>query len=811
MSDASAFVACPLCQSLLLTNALEEHLRHEHRRYLYRGQLRSLEESIEIMLADVLAPNGEENAWPTLVRLTREEFGPASGRVLANHLKRALVKFDQQQLPSILSSLASRIAPGNARLLTKLATSKELSVRWLALRGIAYLRPPFERRLLQALRGLLTETALPLADRLQAVATVLPHLEESDAKRLLVALLSGQTRRRTVRLLNQLEAITGPLPILSRVRHRVGGNVRMSCPRCGIEMRRNYMVGHLWQEHRLLLEENRVRDPWNVVAEWLQRAAETRDRRYLERCRIAVDKIDPQNGQKRLTRMLLARNLADSATRQEILNEAREQQASCCPVCFAFVPVPLEQPPLVFKPRADRVTAGTYRVEIDETGLRPWLEVATPRGMVFQGVEPDHPWTVEGRAFVWTLVFVLAALLCSLVWPAFLGPSLRPVVILLFVAVLVYHGILLYGRGQETLKERLLQYTWEFLVPQLHAGEFRLADSAFAAGLANWYLREERLDVPTEQVAQLVERTRQAVERGEAPAGHLAALVRWYLRLQGEQQADVVPLVARWLGGCFTGKLPLSFAQQLLEPLDEAWWSKANRARLRVLLSDRAFEAGFEVRTLLDAGQNAPALGDLLGVHAPRSLAALRLIWSMRPTRPWDKLGEVRTAFELAADPTTGPLFEEHPDLLLFEEDPDTPLEYDRGQAKMRPARLILTLAGVWLQEVIFSIPPRVFEIKFRSTGGQLILGIHVFRSTVDLDPFSRRLERWLRWVFHDFLRQIDPVMNWQSPHRNALLRAWGAVSCPECGTGLLPTVGQVGIALDEQRSESVRALENSG
>jgi hypothetical protein len=116
----------------------------------------------------------------------------------------------------------------------------------------------------------------------------------------------------------------------------------------------------------------------------------------------------------------------------------------------------------------------------------------------------------------------------------------------------------------------------------------------------------------------------------------------------------------------------------------------------------------------------------------------------------------------------------------------------------MAPARIQLTLAGVWLQEVIFSIPPRVFEVRTRTSINELILGMQVFRSAGDLDALARRLERWFRWVFHELLPQVDGVLGWRSPDRAAVLRAWGAVPCPECGKPLLPRVGEVGIALEE-------------
>jgi hypothetical protein len=124
----------------------------------------------------------------------------------------------------------------------------------------------------------------------------------------------------------------------------------------------------------------------------------------------------------------------------------------------------------------------------------------------------------------------------------------------------------------------------------------------------------------------LLPKTEASVARGEAPPAHLAAL----RRLQAEDVAaaggDPVPLVANQVGHCFAGRLPLAFAEHLLAAWDSDWWTRGNLARLRILVCDHAFEAGFEVQNLLDAGQTAPALGAVLDTAHLENLAALRLL-----------------------------------------------------------------------------------------------------------------------------------------------------------------------------------------
>ena len=80
-----------------------------------------------------------------------------------------------------------------------------------------------------------------------------------------------------------------------------------------------------------------------------------------------------------------------------------------------------------------------------------------------------------------------------------------------------------------------------------------------------------------------------------------------------------------------------------------------------------------------------------------------------------------------------------------------------------------------------------------------------MFRGPEDLERLSRELERWFRYGFHEFLPAVDRVLSWLSPDRAAILRAWGAVPCPECGRHLLPRAAEVGMALDEKSAEGAR------
>ena len=152
-------------------------------------------------------------------------------------------------------------------------------------------------------------------------------------------------------------------------------------------------------------------------------------------------------------------------------------------------------------------------------------------------------------------------------------------------------------------------------MPRLHSGGFSRADAAFTAGLAQLHGRIGLAGVDAEQVNRLVRMSESPTANGVVPPGHFAALCRLWIETETQRGRDPVPLVAELMAKAFEGRLPFVFAQQLLEDWAAKWWTRTNLARLRVMLCDRAFEAGFEVQSLLDAGQNAPAAGGGAG-HA---------------------------------------------------------------------------------------------------------------------------------------------------------------------------------------------------
>ena len=794
-------LVCPECGAPLAAAVYEAHLRQAHRLYYFRGARGGYAETVARLLNLLAETTPDADAWRLLAALIREEHGARAPTVLAALLGALMNRVGEERRMAVVDGLADLLAAdGDARLTTALAADGEAAARLLALALVARQAPPFDPALLPPLRGLLLDRRLPVEAQFAALAALLRSAGTDGplAAEFLRKLIGGLGKARSVERLREFERLHGPAPVIDALCAELEERMRMGCPRCSVQLRRPAMIRHLWDEHRLILDRRRVREPWAVIEDWILEYRATGDAELLARCRIRGVQLDPEGGLHRVHRLLLRTGANDDEARRDLVAEARQRHASLCPWCFALAPQAREAPPLPLNLRPGRLSAGGFEIATTSKGLWVILEVRVDGRVLHRGREGRSFLTRRGALLFVAGPWVLAALAAAAAWPGEGAGALLPAAFLTAAALLaVWMVRAAWGTAGAPLI-RLVRHAWTFLAPHLHESGFRPDDSAFLAGLAlatpPGAFRQQRAPL----LAALLKRTEDAVVAGLGPPGHLAALRRLMVEDAAAFGADPVPLVADQLARCFDGRLPLVYAEHLLAGWRSGWWTPGNLVRLRALLCDHAFGAGFEVSNLLDAGQTAPALGEVLGTDDPVGLAALRLLWSQRPTRPWDHCGEARTVFDLAAEPAHADLLGRHPDLLLWQREPDWVIAVEGGEAPMREAEILVCAGGVWFQEVRFVGPPAVVETTYRAFGGSLALGDRRFRGAGEIDALARRLERWFRFAFADFLPRTADVRTWQSPERAAILRAWGAAPCPECGFYHLPRVGAVGVALDE-------------
>jgi hypothetical protein len=361
-----------------------------------------------------------------------------------------------------------------------------------------------------------------------------------------------------------------------------------------------------------------------------------------------------------------------------------------------------------------------------------------------------------------------------------------------------------YEKKKSPAAVRARRYAWTYLVPEILEGDGSdSAAAAFCAALANYCLNYGDSTDRDAVLPALLEVAERAMRRGGSPA-HLAPLRRLAI-LDEAGSDDPLPLVAEELARCFEGGLPLVAGEHLLAGWDAVWRTPANLARLRILLCDRAFAAGFEVNDLIESMAPFPNLAEVLRTVDRQALAALRLLWSLRPRKPWDRLGPVETAFELATDPDGAELLARRPEVLLWQEDSRWRVVADGGKGRMGPAQIALDARGVILQEVFFNAPPRVVQVRSKMLGSDLLLGTTLFRGPEPLDDLALHMERWFRYAFNDFLPLVNGVLDWRSPDPAVVLRARGAVACPECGRKFLPRAGDFGLSPSDDSADARR------
>jgi hypothetical protein len=801
---------CGVCGTRLPPGHLDAHFRHAHQLYAFRGRHRPLQETLHAMLRALRRPASAAEAWAALTAVARDTYGPGADVFLAASASQALARARPERREAALAATARAIAAreGGPRLLAVLAADPEPTARQLALELAAALPPPLPADLLAAVGPLLADRrATPSAVAAAAALLGTTGREGPPALEVFQSLVRGVSTHRSVERLKLLSDRVGPCPDLEAFLRQTEDQLRMTCPRCSVELRRREMVPHLWQEHQLVLDGRRVRDPWQMVEEWLTEMLPGRPpgdaAALLDHCRTLGQRLDPENGLTRVHRLFMAHGVDDEEARRSLLAEAAARRASLCPDCFALVPVPPEAPRLPLNVWRGRLSLRGYRVEVADDGLFTDLEIETAAG-VERRLEPGRWLTRRGAAVLLAGPPVVLALLAAVSLEASAWLPLLPVTVLLAVAGVVGWLGDRRWRPRASATDRAVDHAWTLVAPRLHAEGFVPADGVFAAGLALTSLNYGRASVRAEQLARLLAVTEKAVAAGAEAVERLADLRRLAIHDAAVEGDDPVPLVVAEVARCFDGRLSFAYAERLLEAWESDWWTPASLARLRVLLCDRAFEAGFEVRNLLEAGRAAPTLGAVLEAENRRPLAWLRLLWSLRPRRPWDHCGKAVTVFEVAESPAQSRLLAEHPDLLLLQE----------GVGGWGPAAesVLVGGGGLVFGNVLFTERPGQVEVVSvpRPSGVTYDLEVagEVFEFAEDPEDLALRLRRWFRFLFDEFLPKVAEVYRWQSPSVAATLRARESVACPECRHAVLTRPGKIGRSLEEPAEAGERAGE---
>jgi hypothetical protein len=792
-------VVCPECARMIPGGQVESHLRRSHRVFQFRGERRPLAEAGSVLLEAVCGPSPDPEAWAVLETITRDEHPDKSACLLASWLAQKLSAVVDEQRQQVACAVAEAVAAGESgpRMVNQLAAAPadaafRPAALHLALEVTARLPAPVPGNVLQAVKPLVGDKQAPAEARRAALGALLPSVGTTGpaVRELLMAFTAGTGKEASIRRLRQLQQEVGRLDVIDDLCRELEDQVRMRCTRCPAELPRVQMVRHLWEEHRLVLEGRRVREPWRLIEDWLEDYRLERDPQLMARCEELAGRLDPKQGPAHLQRLLLQHGVEDAEARTTLLAQARQQRASLCPHCYSQVPVQDALPPASVDAGAGELEAMGYGVHVADRWLLPWLTIHTPEGVLRDGFQSGWFRTHAGMAaFIGGfMILVMFGLMVFVSLPVLLGITAA--------AGLIVGGLAwLTWPTPPPLRDRAVNAAWTILVPKMLDRLTRQA-SAFLAGLAwvsaNRGTRHDRAEVLDEACRVLKEASADDPQR----ARHLGALLRLQFEDVAPRRADVMPLLLEQAERCLAGKSPLALLDELLAGSKSPWGRPALQARFRTLLCMAAFERGLECSDLLDLGRALPALGAVLKVDEPGALAQLRLLWWLRQARPWNRLGEARTVFELADNPRFGlKSLEQCPDLLVALE--------------MTPSLFIGT-RGVWLDGTC--ITEFVESVEIVSQPGppqrfQLVVGPHSFRLRDNPEDVARVLERTLRYYFGDFLPQAPSALRWRSPGVLAQLGACNGAKCPGCRRRILPCLGDVAISLEEQERTRQAAL----
>lgn len=725
-----------------------------------------------------------------LERVFREQPATPENAHLLDQLVRALTQDETEKNLHTLSDQLAK-APFAGDILTVLAGGREPDRHHLAMLLAGRMPRPLTRGQLRKLRSLLlNERQVPREAQLDLAEAMLASVRPGGktAQMIMRSMIAGLRKSEGLKRLREMEKRLGPNPHLSQLCTRLEKLIKCRCPRCKVRLSWVEMTAHLWNEHRLVVDGRRMRKPWRLIGKWITTYLKEGKVDLLAQSQELARRWHPRKGPLRLQRMLLGRGMEAAKFQRDLLPERDRGRASVCPHCFQLLPPRNETIPRPLNLSHGRLTTLGYRVEVFRRGFLSRLEIETPAGILFKGKEPDRGFTPQAIVFLSTAPFVLLALGLAVFLGQQRSSPIVPVGFLLLLASLVGVVVRWHVGKWETLSDRAVNYAWRLLVPRLHAEGFSANDSEFIAGLAllsaegygSVALRQKPLE-------ELIARTRLAVADRQAPSPHLSALWRLLVEDRTGIGDDPVQLWVEQIAPCFTGKLPLACADQLLAGPEKRAFSLGNRARLRVLLCERAFEAGLETSDLLEAGRRAPALGYVLRTDNAEGLARLRLLWSLRPRKPWEEAGPAQTVFELAADPDEGrAILEECPDLLLVSlHSPDT----------------ILCDRGVIFEQNVFTQPLALVEVTARGPwkrgGYDLALDDKRFRFDRDPSNLVARLERWFRFYFNDFAIRLKEVFSWDASG-SAIPIGHEVATCRKCGRTFVARPGELGIPFEE-------------
>jgi hypothetical protein len=787
-------VRCSECQAAVRSRDIETHLRRVHKVFEFRGTRRSYEATRAAVLRAVCAAQPDLRAWHHLRGMVEDRHPQTADAHLVGWLFQYVRALEAEQRPPALVGLAEVMAASGAgAALLPLFLGPHKGRSWvqigrrLALELAARMPAPMPDMLLDTVKPLLADTELPRKGRQRAVMALLRTTGRDGpaACALLRAFVTGTGKVRAIEKLHQLEQRFGQAPAIDTVCRELEDEVRMSCPRCPTQLRKKDMVRHLWDRHRLVLDGQRVREPWRVLEDWAVDYGLEKDPELLRRCQELARQVDPEGGPTRLYRLMLRRGMQDRDVLAALVAEAQARAACLCPHCFEFIRHTEPEPPEPLRLEREILEGFGYRVEVGEVfGALPRLRIETPEDVVYDWVEPGR-WLTRPGAMV--IVGAATVLLLILLNGLTHGTHWFPLLLGAAGGVGLVAGLIyVFWPTPPPRASRLLRAAWDQLVPQILSEPLTLPAYAFLYGLAHLSAESGRRRPRRSLLIQCDEAVAAGAQDDAESAMCLAEITLLQLAVLREAEQDAIGFLAEQLADCFRGQRTLRYFGHVMSELhaDRTRYHRGELRRLQVLLAARAFEQGLSADDLLDLARVFPPARDILGLDDRWGWSQLEQLWSLRRARAWEHAGQASHVFELAETPGEAEaLLEAYPHLLL----------------SIRPEDLHMTSRGIWVLGQYLAARPDekaiMWEWSAEDKAYVLEVGSHRLRSAMKPRELVAALKAWLPYYFDDFLPRLPTARRSAS---EAAQKLWHGLrtSCPECGRPLVACTGDVGIAV---------------
>ena len=787
-------VVCPECQSDVQTKDLELHLRRAHRIFQFRGARKTYVDVREAMLRAIGTLPADVGAWKSLHALAEDKYPGEADRHLIVWLYQLVKDATNDERGSAITTVVEvLIAAQAAERMLPLFVGPSKNASWevlghlIALELCTRLPGPIPAHLLPLITPFLDRKDLPRRLRENAVLALMRSLGKDSplTPGLLRAYVGQSSKKRGIEKLQSLEQRFGHAPALDAISKELDDEIRMSCPRCPTELRKKDMVVHLWDKHRLVLDGQRVREPWRVLEDWVVDYGLEKDPQVLQRCRQLAARDDPQTGLARLQRLLYRRGLRDRELLNELRTLVKTRKATLCPHCCATVVVegPPVVPPLTLEQSC--LQGYGYRLEVSEGGLVPSLRIESPDTILFRGREPGRMLTrLGGIPLLIGPMMVGAYFLIRWLLPPALPSMLAGTAALglgLFGAGSMY---LLWPRARPA-KERLVKAAWKLLVPEILLEEMGRREWGFLRGLAEITNEVRHQELNQDVLLECCEEASTAARTDPLALACLASLSGRYIADMRDDGDDPFNFVLTLTAECFKGKLPLAFLSDLLENFhgpERSAWRKSELNRLPILVAQQAFLAEVEIDDWLNLGRAFPVLNAVLNLEHRWHWLQFHAIWLQRSKKPWQRVGPAIDMIDLAKAPR------EYEELLTYY--PDAFLYFAR-------ANLVIGGKGVWIEGVcVTGLPPQTtVTMQNLSSGYEIQIGNIRIRSAENPRAYLDDIQHWLQWYFRDF---VPSVVNAPRPMTESRHRMWqlSKTTCTECGRALAPCPGDLGVAL---------------